>query len=116
LKEEKAMTIAELRKKDVLKLAERLTPTPTPEEITAAEKTMRAFYRFAAAYQRSFYTEQSRTATQAEKDEADAKSERAYKRAAAALKKYNLYIDIPGLLPIIDEKSGAHWTMGHWYL
>lgn len=109
------MTIAEMRKKDVLKLAERLNPEPTPEEIKAAEKTMRAFYRFAAAYLRSFYTEQSRTATQAEKEAADAKSERAYKRAAAALEKYNLIISLPGLYPIIDEKSGASWSMGHWY-
>lgn len=109
------MTIAELRKKDVLKLAERLNPEPTPEEIEAAEKTMRAFYRFAAAYLRSFYTEQSRTATQAEKEAADAKSERAYKRASAALEKYNLVIALPGLYPIIDEKSGAWWSMGYWY-
>lgn len=109
------MTIAEMRKKDVARLAKRLNQEPTPEEIEAAAKTMRAFYRFAAAYSASFYTEQSRTATQAAKEAADAKSERAYKRAAAALAKYNLYISLPGLYPIIDEKSGANFTMGHWY-
>lgn len=109
------MTIAAMRKKDVLRLAERLNPAPTPEEIKAAEKTMRAFYRFAAAYLRSFYTEQSRTATQAEKEAADAKSTSAHKRAKQALAKYNLYISLPGLYPIIDERTGANWTMGHWY-
>ena len=109
------MTIKELRNRDAARLAARLNQNPTPEQIEEATKAMRAFYRFAAAYLTSFYTEQSRTATQEAKEAADAKSERAYKRAAAALAKYDLYISLPGLYPIIDEKSGANFTMGHWY-
>lgn len=109
------MTVKEMRQKDAARLAARLNQNPTPEQIEEATKAMRAFYRFAAAYLNSFYTEQSRTATKEAKEAADAKSERAYKRAAAALAKYDLYISLPGLYPIIDEKSGANFTMGHWY-
>lgn len=110
------MTIKELRNRDAARLAARLNQNPTPAQLEEATKAMRAFYRFAAAYLASFYTEQNRNATQEAKEAADAKSERAYKKAAAALAKYDLYIALPGLYPIIDEKSGANWTMGHWYI
>ena len=109
-------TIKEMRTRDALRLAERLTADPTPEEIEAANKAMRKFYIFAAAYQRSFYTEQNRNASEAEKAAADDKSDKAYKRAAEALKPYKLKIALPGLFPIIEEMNGAHWTMGHYYL
>ena len=113
------MTIAELRRRDVLRLVERRTTDATAAEIEAETKearhTMTLFYRFVTAYQRSFYTEQDRNATQAEKDRADEKSEKAYKRAAESLKKYDLRISCPGLYPIIDETSGANFTMGFYY-
>lgn len=113
------MTIAELRRRDVLRLVERRTADATAAEIETETKearhTMTLFYRFAAAYQRSFYTEQDRNATQAEKDRADEKSEKAYKRAAESLKKYGLKISCPGLYPIIEHESGGHWSMGHFY-
>ena len=108
-------TIKELRAADALKLAERLNPDPTPAEIETATKAMRAYYRFCAAYQASFYTEQSRDASEAEKAAADLKSERAYKRATDALKPYKLKIDVPGLYPIIDNLSGSNFTYGHFY-
>lgn len=110
-----SMTIAQLREKDARRLAERITAEPTPEEIETARHTMRLYYRFVAAYQRSFYTEQSREATEAEKNEADRKSDNAHRRAAEALKGYNLKISCPGLYPIIEEKSGANFTSGHFY-
>lgn len=109
------MTVQQMRAKDVIKLAERISATPDQEQIDEATHTMNLFYRFAAAYQRSFYTEQSRTASQEEKDEADAKSERAYRRAAEALKNYNLKISLPGLYPIIEETNGVNFTYGHYY-
>ena len=109
------MTIKELRLKDVARLARRLNPNPTPEELETAKKTMRMFYRFAAAHYNEFLTHQESRTPEAIKEEAARKCKAAYKRAAAALEKYNLVIDIPGLYPIIDEKSGANWTMGHWY-
>lgn len=109
------MTIKELRLKDVARLAARLNPNPTPDQIEEATKTMRMFYRFAAAYMRESMLYQESRTPEAIKEEATRKCKAAYKRAAAALEKYNLVIDIPGLYPIIDEKSGANWTMGHWY-
>lgn len=109
-------TIKELREKDVLRLAERLTAEPTAEDLETARKTMRKFYRFVAAYQNSFYTEQSRTASQAMKDEADRKSENAYRRAADALKVYGLKMSLPGLYPIIeDAETRINFTYGHFY-
>ena len=90
------MTIKELRNRDAARLAERLNQNPTPAQLEEATKAMRAFYRFSAAYLASFYTEQNRNATQEAKEAADAKSERAYKKAAAALAKYDLYIALPG--------------------
>jgi len=109
------MNIKELRAKDARKLAEKLNNEPTPEEIETATKALRAFYRFAAAYLASFYTEQSRTASAADKVRADEKSERAYKRAAGLLKPYGVRINCPGLYPIIDNANGTNFTYGHYY-
>ena len=110
------MNIKAMREKDARRLAERLTADPTLEEIEAASKAMRKFYIFAAAYQRSFYTEQSRTASEAEKAAADEKSVKAYRKAAEALKAYKLKISLPGLYPIIEETNGANFTYGHFYI
>lgn len=109
------MTIKELREKDAIKLATRENPAPTNEEIEAARHAMRLFYRFAASYQRSFYTEQDNRATDKEKEQADAKSEKAYKKASDALRVYNLKISCPGLYPIIEELNGINFTYGHFY-
>lgn len=109
-------TIKEMRTRDAVKLAERLTKDPTPEEITEAVKTMRKFYRFAAAYYSAFTVNNMRSTSEAEKEAADAKSERAYKRAAEALKRYNLRISCPGLYPIIeDAETRINFTYGHYY-
>lgn len=108
-------TIKELRAQDARRLAERLNQAPTAEEIETATKAIRAFYRFAAAYQASFYTEQSRTASEADKARADAKSNRAYKRAADLLKPYGVKISLPGLYPIIEELNGVNFTYGYFY-
>ena len=113
------MNIKTLRERDADRLAQKINPNPTPEEINrdrdAARHALRLFYRFAAAYSNSFYVEQDRNASEAEKAAADEKSEKAYKRAADALKPYKLKIACPGLYPIIEELTGAHFTMGHYY-
>ena len=109
------MTIKEMRNKDILRLAETLTTDPTAAEIEKAAKAMRAFYRFSSAYIASFYTEQSRTATHAQKAEADQKSETAYKKAADLLNIYNMRISCPGLYPIIEHKNGINFSYGHYY-
>lgn len=110
------MTVKALRERDARRLAERLNPAPTPEETEAARHTMRLFYRFAAAYYNAETLYNMRSATQEQKATAGAKADKAYKRAAEALKAYNLIIDIPGLYPIIDETNGANFTLGHWYI
>lgn len=108
-------TIKEMRNIDILRLAQRKNENPTPEEMEAARQTMKYFYLFAAAYNRSFYTNQDRNATPEERKKADAKSEKAYKRAAENLKKYSLKISCPGLYPIIEELNGCNFTYGHYY-
>ena len=108
-------SIKESRERDAVRLAERQNENPTPEQIEEARRTMTKYYRFVAAYQRSFYTEQSRTASEAEKAAADDKSERAHKRAAEALKNYRLRISCPGLYPIIEEENGINFTYGYFY-
>lgn len=107
-------TIKELRAADALKLAQRLNPEPTAAEIETATKAMRAFYRYVFAFQAAFYIEMNH-GTPEEVEAAEAKQERAHKRAADALKPYKLKIDHPGLYPIIDELSGANFTQGHYY-
>lgn len=109
------MTIKELRERDAARLAARID-NPTPENLNNARHAMRLYYLFVAAYQRSFYTEQDRNATRAQKDEADAKSEKAHKRALDALKPYGVRITCPGLYPYIEE-IGTHrnFTSGHFY-
>ena len=109
------LTIKELREKDAARLAAIQNPNPTPAELETARHAMRLYYRFVAAYQRSFYTEQSREATAAEKVAADNKSYKSYERAAEALKPYGLKIEAPGLYPIIDYKNGVNFTYGHFY-
>lgn len=109
------MNIKTLRERDALRLAQRMNPNPGEAEQEAARHALRLFYNFVAAYQRSFYTEQNRTASQADRNRADAKSENAYKRASEALKPYNLIIDCPGLYPIIDDVNGANFTYGYFY-
>lgn len=109
------MNIRECRERDAIRLASRDTKNPDAEQIEKARHALRLFYRFAAAYLKSFYTSQDRNATPAERARADEKSERAYKRAAEALAAYNLKIDCPGLYPIIDETTGANFTRGHYY-
>ena len=110
------MTIKEMREKDVLRLAERQNQNPTPEAIEEARHTMRLFYRFAAAYYSSFMIDNDRRSSQAAKDAAEAKEEKAHKRAAEALAKYDLRISCPGLYPIIEETNGANFTYGHYYV
>lgn len=108
-------SIKELREQDARRLAERLAADPTPAELEEARKTMRSFYRLAAAYQREFYIRQERTATEAEKTAAEEKLARAYQKAKTALAKYNLKICFPGLYPDITENNGANFTRGWWY-
>ena len=108
------MTIKELRERDAARLAARIDE-PTAENLNNARHAMRLYYLFVAAYQRSFYTAQDRNATQAQKDEADTKSDKTYKRASEALKPYGVRIDCPGLYPIIDDMNGANFTHGHFY-
>lgn len=107
-------SIKELREQDAARLAARID-NPTSENLNNARHAMRLYYRFAAAYQASFYTSQNRNATPTQREEADAKSERAYKRASDALKPYGVRIDCPGLYPTIDDENGANFTRGFWY-
>lgn len=113
------MNIHQLRERDADKLAQRLNPNPTPAEINkdrdAARHALRLFYRFAAAYSNSFYTSQDSNASEAEKAAADAKSEKAYKRASEALKPYGVKISCPGLYPIIEDLNGVNFSYGHYY-
>lgn len=108
-------TIKEMRQADALRLAQRVSEEPTTEEVEAATKAMRAFYRFCGAYLAEFYVDQNRASTEAQRKEATDKMERAYKRATDLLKPYGCVIDIPGLNPIIDDINGRNFTMGHFY-
>ncbi len=109
------MTIKQLREKEAERLAARKNANPTQEDLEKARHTMRLFYIFASAYKNSFYTEQNRKATQRQKDEADERSNKTYKKAVDALKAYNLKISLPGLDPIIEETSGQNWSYCHYY-
>lgn len=109
------MTVKELRQRDALRLARRQEDEPTPEQIKEAEHVLRLFYRFAAAYSNSFYVEQNRNASEAEKAAADEKSEKAYKRASEALKPYGVKISCPGLYPILEDFNGVNFSYGHFY-
>jgi hypothetical protein len=113
------MNIKTLRERDADRLAQRLNPNPTPAEINrdrdAARHALRLFYRFAAAYNNSFYISQNSSASDAEKAAADEKSEKAYKRASEALKPYGVKISCPGLYPIMEDFNGVNFSYGHYY-
>ena len=107
-------TIKELREIDAAKLAAKID-NPTPENLENARHAMRLYYRFVGYYQSAFYTSQNRNATQAQREEADDKSERAYKRASEALKPYGVKICCPGLYPVLDNIDGTRFTYGYFY-
>ena len=109
------LTIKELREKDAARLAAIKSQEPTPEEMETARHALRLYYRFVASYQSAFYTSQDRNATQAQRETADEKSEKAYTRASEALKPYGLEIRCPGLYPVIDYIGGACFTYGYFY-
>lgn len=109
------LTIKELRIKEAARLAARKNPNPTPADLEAAAHTMRIFYRFASAYLNSFYISNNRNSSPAAVSEADEKSEKAYKRAAEALKAYNIKISLPGLYSILDDSNGCNFSYCHYY-
>ena len=110
------MTIKELREKDAIRLARRLIADPNPEQIEAAKKAMRKFYRFAAANKTSFFvSNDSELYSEKAAAAADRKCEKAEKAAAEALKVYGLKISTPGLYPIIEELNGTNFSNGYYY-
>jgi len=108
-------TIKEMRENDAVKLAEKLNPNPTPEEIEKARHALRLYYRFTGYYQTAFYVSQERTATESQRENADSKSDRAFERAKKALWPYGVEIRCPGLYPCLDNVDGTSFTYGHFY-
>ena len=108
------LTIHEMREKDAAKLAAKID-NPTPENLENARHALRLYYKFTGYYQAAFYVSQDRNATQAQREKADDKSERAFLRASKALKPYGVVIRCPGLYPCLDNEDGTSFTYGHFY-
>lgn len=97
------MTIAQLRERAAIELAQRKHTTPTAEDIAAARHTMNCFYRLCGMDERLLYLENDeRTYNKPYTLETAARRDRSYERINKILKKeYNARLVYFGYLPTI---------------
>lgn len=117
-------TIAEIRKQNAFKLAERSAnfENDALETIKRAEKAMRSFYRLAGFSVRKFYLENNSETYNLKRSEEMEKKELAWiDRVRGYLKEFHADVCFCGLYPsIIEEKkspSGGVFDLGltAWY-
>lgn len=114
-------TIAEMREKDVIRLAERTTE---PEAVEKARKAMNSYYRLTGFSERLFYINNderlyTRYSRNGLLEEMEAKEDRWIKRLNEYLQPFDLEIAFLGIYPSIVKKEGTCiayiFTYGHFY-
>lgn len=101
------MTIAQMRERAVLQLAERKTAVPTEQDIQQARRTMNSFYRLCGLDEQLLYLENDeRTHDKPYTLEKAARRERWYDRLNAIFKnEYNACLVYFGYCPTICEQG-----------
>lgn len=115
-------TVAEMREKDVLRLAERTTE---PEAIEKARKALNSYYRLAGLSERLFYINNSERAytrcfNSGVLADMEAQEDRWIKRLNEYLKPFGLAVVFTGIYPSIVRKGERNcieevFTYGYFY-
>lgn len=115
-------TIAEMREKDILRLAERTTK---PEAIEKARKALNSYYRLVGFSERLFYiNNEERLYTRYSKNgilaEMEVQEDRWIKRLNEYLKPFGLVVNYSGIYPSIVRKGERNcieevFTYGYFY-
>lgn len=115
------MTTAEIRRRNVYKLAERSASFESDalETIKRAEKAMTSFYRLAGFSLRKFYFDNdSRVYSQKKADALEKKETAWIERVKGYLKEFNADIQFSGLYPSIIEREAHGFkdlSLTAWY-
>lgn len=103
------LTIAELRQKEVRRLASLDTKNERPEAIAEAKKLMNSFYRFCGVEERLLYLANSeRTCNSGYTASLELKAEKWRERLQIAFKPYGLILVWYGYLPTITDHEGGN--------
>lgn len=114
----RTMTIADLRKNAIYKLATRKNEFPTLEDLQDATRLMNSFYRLAGLDERLLYLQNSeRTCNLLSTQQKEIKAFAWYKRLDKELREgYNARIKYFGYLPTIcDINSTEDLYLVHYY-
>lgn len=113
----RTMTIAQLRKKSAIDLAERKVSRPTAEEITKATSIMNSYYRLCGLDERLLHlVNDERTCNSRFVKELEKKQERWYKRLNAQFNEYSATLIYFGYFPTIcAEGTTQELYLAHFY-
>lgn len=113
----RTMTIAQLRKKSAIDLAERKVSRPSAEEIAKAISIMNSYYRLRGLDERLLYLENDeRTCNNRFMKELEEKREHWYERLNAQFNEYSAELIYFGYFPTICEKGTTRELyLAHFY-
>lgn len=113
----RTMTIAQLRKKSAIDLAERKASRPSAEEIAKATSIMNNYYRLCGLDERLLYLESNeRTYNSRFMKELEEKQKKWYKRLNAQFNEYSAELIYFGYFPTICAKGTTQKLyLAHFY-
>lgn len=113
----RTMTIAQLRKKSAIDLAERKVSRPSAEEIAKATSIMNSYYRLCGLDERLLYLERNeRTYNSRFVKELEEKQKKWYKRLNAQFNEYSAELICFGYFPTICTKGTTQKLyLAHFY-
>lgn len=113
----RTMTIAQLRKKSAIDLAERKVSRPSAEEIAKATSIMNSYYRLCGLDERLLYLESNeRTYNSQFVKELEEKQKKWYKRRNAQFNEYSAELIYFGYFPTICAKGTTQKLyLAHFY-
>lgn len=101
------MTIAELRRKEVYKLAKRINAEPTESEVNDARRLMNSFYRYVGLRLMNFELENNESTCNTTFTKKSCQKEDVwYGRLTKNFAKYGLQLELYGLYPSITDAPG----------
>ena len=114
------MTIAQLREREVEKLARYKNPEPTEQDIAEAKRIMNSYYRLAGLNERLLYiNNDERTYNfyfrSGELKRLEEQEDRWIKRIKNWLKEYGLTINYYSFLPTITDENGYIKVYAFYY-
>ena len=110
------MTIAQLREKEVHRLASYKNEKLTEEDLNEARKIQNSYYRLCGLSERVCERQNDeRYCDSYSTHKMEEKEERWIKRLGEELKPYGLKLIYPGIYPVIYTESGSHAIGTYFY-